>query len=188
METVLSYSKAGRVLFMLDGLDELKESHRKPFMKSAHQFYSDYPGSTMVISSRPHAIGSAKPFFGTRHCTIPPLTPEQKDDFIRRWFESLSDECSQETLERSKHLIDQLNREETINEIVDTPLMLTAICILYMDDKELPEQRADLYERVVNNLVKKKFSKGEGGITPELVHELIGKMALFMMEDSFVDA
>jgi predicted NACHT family NTPase len=45
----------------------------------------------------------------------------------------------------------------SIDVLTDNPLMLTAICILYHDGKELPGQRAELYKKFLISLLYKRF-------------------------------
>ncbi|MDO9265349.1 MAG: SUMF1/EgtB/PvdO family nonheme iron enzyme, partial [Desulfosalsimonadaceae bacterium] len=53
------------------------------------------------------------------------------------------------------------------------PLMLTAICLLYNDDKELPGQRAELYDRFITNLLYKRF-----GSEAQKVRNFLTELAL----------
>ncbi|MBI5555751.1 MAG: SUMF1/EgtB/PvdO family nonheme iron enzyme [Elusimicrobia bacterium] len=46
---------------------------------------------------------------------------------------------------------------QDVEELITTPLMLTAACILYHYDKQLPEQRAELYDKFINSLIYKRF-------------------------------
>ena len=56
-------------------------------------------------------------------------------------------------------MIGEIKSHPSIGELIDSPLMLTAICLLYNDNKELPGQRAELYDRFVTNLLYKRFRK-----------------------------
>jgi predicted NACHT family NTPase len=184
---VLEYCRAGRALLMLDGLDELKEMHRPVLVRSLQHFREHNPMTRFVLTTRPHAVDVAKRYFGDRHREIHTLKREQKADFIHRWFAHLAGVRSTATEETAGALLERMDRIERMDELVDTPLMLTAICILYMDDKELPEQRADLYDRVVNNLLEKRFRPYERedkryNSMPELIHELLGRLAVLMMK------
>ncbi len=189
LEVVDGYCSAGRALLLIDGLDELREEHRSAFVQSLHRFHQSSNRVRIVLTSRPHAIPSATPSFGDRHRTIHLLNRDQKEDFIHRWFAHLAGVRSSATEERAGELIGMLRDIEKIDELVDTPLMLTAVCILYMDDLEIPDQRADLYDRVVNNLLEKRFRDfkyQERTISdmPSQVHELLGRLAHRMMEEN----
>ncbi len=51
--------------------------------------------------------------------------------------------------------------------LIDNPLMLTTVCILYHDGGVLPGQRAELYKKFVNNLLCRRFDE------PEKVHRFL---------------
>jgi hypothetical protein len=57
-------------------------------------------------------------------------------------------------------MIADVKNHRHISVFTENPLLLTAVCILYQDGKRLPEQRADLYDRVVGNLLYKRFQDG----------------------------
>jgi formylglycine-generating enzyme required for sulfatase activity len=58
-------------------------------------------------------------------------------------------------------MIAEIRVHPAINQLVNNPLMLTAICILYHDDKELPGQRAELYKKFIDNMLYRRFPESE---------------------------
>ncbi len=54
-------------------------------------------------------------------------------------------------------MISEVQDHANIKQLIENPLMLTAICMLYHDGNELPGQRAELYKKFVNNLLYKRF-------------------------------
>jgi formylglycine-generating enzyme required for sulfatase activity len=71
-------------------------------------------------------------------------------------------------------MIGEIRSNPNIERLVDNPLLLSAICILYHDGKELPNQRAELYKKFVNNLLSRRFSD------PENVRYFLMALALEM--------
>jgi hypothetical protein len=58
--------------------------------------------------------------------------------FIERWFCAVSSESEAAGLKTAEGLLSVMRAHSDIDRLKDTPLMLTAICLLYNDGKELP--------------------------------------------------
>ena len=177
-DIIEDFCKAGKAVVMLDGLDELHTEHRESLIECISNLSSKYPGVRVLLTTRPHAVGDAMKWFGDRHRVIRDLTIYQVEMFVQRWFEHLEDRSPVAGRER---LMKEIKGNEAVKEFTRTPLMLTAVCLLYMDEKRLPEQRTDLYNRVVNNLVEKRF-RGKGKGMPGHVHRFLGELAYDMMD------
>ncbi len=186
-DVVEAYLKEGRVLILLDGLDELDEEFRAEVTDSFKKLYrKSKKGTKIIMTSRPHAIPSAMDYFGERHRKINALSWDQKEEFIHKWFDHLAGKGKKGRAENAEKLLHEIESRGEMMDFVNSPLILTAVCILYMDEKKLPEQRADLYNRIVNNLVEKRFRGWEFRDSqikgmPEMVHRLLGKIAFWMM-------
>ena len=98
----------------------------------------------------------------------------QIDEFITRWFRYVYDEESKIGEKTANDLISDIKSHENIDRLTDNPLLLSAICILYQDGKELPGQRAELYKKFVTNLLYRRFPD------PENVRYFLMALALAM--------
>ncbi|WP_028314253.1 SUMF1/EgtB/PvdO family nonheme iron enzyme [Desulfatibacillum aliphaticivorans] len=164
MEKVLDYSvieqfsAAGKAVFLLDGLDEIPEASRKPVIEAFSNFSHTHPGIKLVWSGRPHGLrGEALNPFRRYHVQIEPLNWEQIQEFIQKWFAFVNLKASGMGARTAQDLIAGIRDHESISELTQSPLMLTAICLLYYNDKELPGQRAELYKKFVDNLLARRF-------------------------------
>lgn len=88
---------------------------------------------------------------------ILPLNMEQTEMFIRNWFRYVYSEGSRIGVKNAEGMISEIKAHPSIEKFIDNPLMLTAICILYHDGKELPGQRAELYSKFIENLLYRRF-------------------------------
>ena len=77
--------------------------------------------------------------FGENHVKILPLNMEQTEMFIRNWFRYVYSEGSRIGVKNAEGMISEIKAHPSIEKFIDNPLMLTAICILYHDGKELPD-------------------------------------------------
>lgn len=157
-EIIKAFCRAKKALFLLDGLDEIDETQRAIVVHSFADFRTQNAGNTIVLSGRPHGVaGAASDRFGMNHVKILPLTMEQTELFIRNWFRYVYAEGSRIGVKNAEDMISEIKDHPSIEKFIDNPLMLTAICILYHDGKELPGQRAELYSKFIENLLYRRF-------------------------------
>ncbi len=175
LETIKGYCKAKKTFFLLDGLDEIESSQRGVIIKSFKDFMTQHSGNKIILSGRKHGIdGSATAGFGDGHIVILPLIVEQVSQFINKWFAYFHPGGSTEAGKTAEGMLGEIKAHQYVNELLTTPLMLTAVCILYDDRRELPGQRAELYKLFVYNLLKRRF------IVPEPVHKILKALAFTM--------
>ena len=84
----------------------------------------------------------------------------------------------------SKDMISDIGLHEHVSNFTHNPLLLTAVCILYLvSGKRIPDQRADLYNRIVENLVYRRFHDPASPGREEEVEEYLMRLA-FSMQDA----
>ena len=126
----------------------------------------------MILSGRPHGIDNVVVnSFGDKFVKIYPLIKEQINTFIKRWFHFVYSKGVEIGAKRADEMIGEIEAHSAINELTETPLMLTAICILYYDGRRLPDQRAELYNKFVDNLIYRRYSD------PEKVSNFLNELA-----------
>ncbi len=172
LDTIKAYCKTGKAIFLIDGLDEMDSGNRERVVNALAQFRNSYDNCKMILSGRPHGIDNGVTnLFGDKSVKIHPLIKEQVDQFIKRWFNfvySKGDEVGKKTAEE---MIGEIVAHSGISQLTETPLMLTAICILYYDGRRLPDQRAELYNKFVDNLIYRRYPD------PEKVSNFLNELA-----------
>jgi len=103
---------------------------------------------------------------------------EQVNLFIKKWFTYLYSGSLGLGGKNAEAMIGEIKDHPAIGQLIDNPLMLTAICILYHDGKELPGQRAELYKKFIDNLLYRRFKD------PEMVHDFLKTLAFKMQEQN----
>jgi predicted NACHT family NTPase len=139
--------KAGKVLVMFDGLDEVFDpAQREEVITDIHRFTNDYPNVRVIVTSRiigykPQRLRDAQ----FRHFMLQDLESDQIQDFIYRWHELT---FTDETLKVSKRerLQQAIKTYSAIGELAGNPLLLTMMAILNRK-QELPRDRPTLYEK-----------------------------------------
>lgn len=178
-DIVRPWAKSGKAMLLLDGLDEITPDFRAHIVESLAGFRRDNPNCRVVLSGRPHGIdrdAAVIKWIDAPVLTIEKLNPDQIRRFINNWFAHVSDtEAFKKTAE---DMIGEINAHPNIGNLVDNPLMLTAVCLLYLDDRELPEQRAELYHKFVENLIHRRFRDRQ----PERIRNFLISLARHMHE------
>lgn len=167
---VKSFLKEKRAVLLLDGLDELLPEYRDLVVNAFADLIIKYGGNRLIFTSRPHGIeGAAIKRLGDRHIKILSLNMEQVNRFIHKWFIYLYPGSSGIGGKNAQAMISEIKTHPAIEQLIDNPLMLTAICILYHDEKELPGQRAELYKKFIDNMLYRRF-KDPGNVHAFLSH------------------
>lgn len=179
IELVKGFCNAGRAVFLLDGLDEIDGRMRDLLAESLADFRNRYECCKTVFSGRPNGFeGPVVDRLGDRHVKVMPLNTEQVEEFIRKWFRFVYEEDSGIGRKTAEDMIGEVRGHPGIDRLIDNPLMLTAICILYLDGKELPGQRAELYKKFIENLLFRRF-----GDESEKVRNFLNTLAFTMQTE-----
>ena len=159
IETVNAFLAKGRALVLLDGLDEIPEVFRPDLVKLIHQFQFQQDKNRFLITGRPHGIeGKGLECFGKNHRKIEDLDEKKAETFISRWFRAVSGQAKGLAELTAGDMISDIRLHEHAGVFTRNPLLLTALCIFYLvGGKRIPDQRADLYDRIVNNLLYRRF-------------------------------
>ena len=180
-----SMLKDGKLMILLDGLDEVPSQSLNQVSEHIEAFVTQYSKNTFVASCRTAYRRSFKQF---RDVTIADFDDKQIEQFIRQWFSVESDE---ETSIADRYW-EMLQRSENTatKELAQTPLLLTFLCLVYDRKQILPRLRSTLYGEALDILLKdwaaeKRLSPDPiyDDFHPELEKVLLGQIAY----DSFKD-
>lgn len=155
--------QAGRVLFMLDGLDEtepdLLNDHILPWLL---ELINEYPDCHYLVSSRPvgYPPGTLSDL-EFAECDLLDFDDPQIGEYARRWCTAVrlarnepEAEARREGDEDGKQIVDGFKGNPYIRNLARSPLMLSAICLVnYFEGGTLPEDRALLYKLCVEGLL-----------------------------------
>jgi formylglycine-generating enzyme required for sulfatase activity len=150
----------GRVcLLLLDGLDEVANERERLLVSRAVEELAYNDGvRQMVVTSRIRAYqGQASLPEEFRLAAVQPMTPEQTAALVARWCAAVypADEAAAESsrLQEAIAGLEQLRAARGEPGLVNTPLMATIVAIVHYNQRRLPDQRAELYEKCVEVLL-----------------------------------
>lgn len=154
---------AGRVLFMLDGLDEtepeLCDDYILPWLA---QLCEKYPGCAYLVSSRPvgYPQGALRSLRFTES-DLQNFEDAEIAEYVRHWCvarrlaqDEPEAEARREGAAEGAAIVNDFNRNPYVRNLAQNPLMLSAICLVnYFERGKLPEDRAVLYKLCVEGLL-----------------------------------
>jgi NACHT domain len=155
--------RAGRVLFMLDGLDEtepeLRARHIIPWLA---ELCREYPTCRYLLSSRPvgHAAGTLGEL-GFVECDLLDFDDESIREYTRHWCTAVrlahnepEEEARRAGKEEGEAIASGFEGHAYIRDLARNPLMLSAICLVsYFERGQLPKDRAVLYKLCAEGLL-----------------------------------
>ncbi|XP_078598247.1 NLR family CARD domain-containing protein 4-like [Branchiostoma floridae x Branchiostoma japonicum] len=191
IETILEQNES-RVLFLLDGYDELRPEaravgHTIPKLLSGKL----YPNSTIVVTSRPSA-GVQQHTRPDCHVHIMGFSRRHVEKHMQQYFTVVKKQ------ELTKNLVVHIKGNELLNNLIQTPMFLMLVCVLWEEDQEMVSTgtMTGLYDNLLTCLVR-KYCKREGvdmpteGLPTEVAKSLLqlGKLALeaLLRNETLVD-
>ena len=145
----------GRVLLLLDGLDELLNQDSNIIIKEIRSFSDKHHKNLFVATCRTSAEK-----FKLRRFTdieIAPFTLEQIAAFAQKWFVAFTLSNAQDGLAQSVEFIEQLNSPQNwqFRKLAVTPLFLHVACWVFHRQEKFPQARAEFYQQCLNLLLGK---------------------------------
>lgn len=166
-------------MLLFDGLDEVPEAdeRRAHLLQAIADFTSGLPDATrVVVTARPYAYQDKNwrlARFET--LTLAPFNDEQIERFVENWYQAVRsamqwDEQTAQT--KARELRDALGARDDLADIATRPLLLTLMATLSSSGGTLPNDRFDLYNKMVELLLsrwdKARFEQNDPGITRAL--------------------
>lgn len=150
-------------LVMFDGVDEVDAEQRASVGEAVEAFVKDYqsnPNNRYLVTSRTTAYLGKAQVGGFRRCDVLPLSPNQRNQLIYNWCQAV--DGAEEGCKEADDLIKRIeDSDERVQALADTPLMVTIFALVYYKKKELPRQRAELYETAVEWLLTEEHKDSE---------------------------
>jgi len=175
----------GRVLVLLDGLDEIaEEPDRKVFAKNLLSFLIMFPQVTLVLTSREAGFRLVADVIASV-CQTYKLAPFEEADVQRlcvQWHAEVinsSEEVRQKALKLAKDIWDN----EHIRRLAQNPLLLTTLLVVNRrQGGELPKNRVKLYNKAVEVLIQTWNAEAFEPLDEEETLTRLSYLACYMME------
>ena len=179
---LVSQAQDGRIVFLFDGLDEVPAGIRAEVLEIIQGIASQYPQSTVIVASRP--IGYSGIGGGFQEASILPLERSDRLRFLTRWLEN---DGVEEAAARAQRAVIAMDAERSIRELSSVPLYLTLIALLLSDGVEPRPRRSQLYDQILDYLLKGKHRPNARRLRPMPVLNHVRRALRFVAEGMLVD-
>ena len=156
---LMQYLKSNpqKIMFLIDGLDELKEDEEWLELLLKGQFLS---GSFVLATTRPEGWKDKKAYFHSCY-RILRFSENDINQYVGKY---LGEDRG------AKELIDLIGVRQELHDLSRVPLCLNILCFLWSDlEGRLPERITDLFVGLIDCLLKRFIAKKGGKFS---VHEV----------------
>lgn len=179
---VTSALKQGKLLLLLDGLDEVGTGDLERIITTVQDFVDRYSECRYVISCR---TAFYKAFFHSfADVVLSDMDETQVRTVIDKWFARRPQDVSNKA---GAELWRAVQAQPGTLELVRTPLLLAFVCLVFEATQRLPANRSQLYRKAVDILLERWNAE-------KLVHhdriyeDLTPEIELEMLTDIAADA
>jgi predicted NACHT family NTPase len=152
-----SLIKQGRVLVLLDGLDEVTGEDGKKITDEIKKFARDYPQVQVIVTCRTQSFTGEMSWKSLNYefVEVADFNEPQVRSFSEHWFKAvIGDELV--GLTKAQEFLDQLFREEnkSIRDLAITPILLSLTCAVFHETGKFYSKRSKLYEEGLELLLE----------------------------------
>lgn len=180
LATVLDRAgQEGRLLLMLDGLDEVPKEARTYTNSLLRRLSDRWPKTVIIVSSRP--IGFQR-IPGFQELELQPFDAERRRTFLVRWFGRGG---GSEDHPRADAAAQQLETDSNLRELASNPLYLTLMALLIEQGTSPATNRTRLYDQVFQLLLIGGHRPGQEAIAcQQAVHGVLRHLAFEMTREN----
>jgi predicted NACHT family NTPase len=152
LETLL---QEGRILLLLDGLDEVQNQNVATVLREIRRFSGKYHKNQFVVSCRTTAQRLS--LQGFTDVEIAPFTQAQITTFAQKWFAAFTDRNPRSGQVQSRQFLQTLDMPENgqFRQLVVTPLFLHLACWVFQGQEKFPTKRSEFYKQGLDLLLGK---------------------------------
>jgi formylglycine-generating enzyme required for sulfatase activity len=170
----------GTALLLCDGLDEVpitsstgQSAARITTLVTLRAFATMHPSARIVVTCRSRAFADdLRTQIGWPVETLAPFTLGQVRHFVPAWYGELvaKKQITPEQAERlGTSLVESIIASTKLTAMAETPLLLTLMALVLFNKGELPRDRPQLYERILDLLLGQWDQVREGSSLAEAI-------------------
>jgi hypothetical protein len=161
-EALMPLFKKGRILLLVDGLDEIHDDAlRTTFVEHLEAFLDDHKLTRVVVTSREAGFSLVAPSLA-RFCErwrVAPLNSGAITTLCDHWHRLMMGDSAEAQTE-GQDVAELLVRNESLRRLAENPLLLTMLLVVKHGAGRLPPDRVSLYSRAVEVLLDTWNIKG----------------------------
>jgi len=173
--------KDGRLLLLLDGLDEVRKESRDDALALLRDLSTRWPHTPIVVASRPIGYQAFDAQFV--EVELQDLGRDRRLQFLGRWFGRGKTEPD---TARAEAALKILEGDPSLWELSGNPLYLTLMALLLEQGSSPEKNRTKLYDQVFDLLLdgKNRGSEGKAMDRKKAVQAMLGYLGFSMTEDN----
>ncbi len=143
----------GRILILLDGLDEVPEVASDEIIRQIRKVSEQHYKNQLIITCR--IAAQEYRFRGFTEVEIADFKPEQIETFVNKWFVAVARNSQEEGLKKASLFLEQMELpgNQPIKELAATPVLLNLTCLVFQAKADFPAKRSDLYKQGLDLLL-----------------------------------
>nr|WP_242036817.1 NACHT domain-containing NTPase [Leptolyngbya sp. FACHB-321] len=152
IETLL---QAGRVMLLLDGMDEVLNQESTAVLREMRRFADKYHSNQFVATCRTAA--QKLRLRGFTDVEIAPFSQGQITAFAQKWFVAFTKTTAQAGQAESDQFVQKLDLPENwqFRQLIVTPLFLHLACWVFHGQAKFPTKRTEFYKQGLDLLLGK---------------------------------
>ena len=183
-ESIHDALRAGRILLLVDGLDEISdEGARQVFTKHLRTFLAVFPKSAIAVSSREAGFRLVAGVVASafRKARLAPFDKNDVQHLCERWhIQVIGDK--EKVRSDARELASTIWENARIRTLAENPLLLTTLLIVKRWIGELPRNRAALYREAIRVLIRTWNVEGYTPLDEDETLAQLSFVACAMME------
>jgi len=140
----------GRLLILLDGMDEIPPNVLDNAIDKIQNFVDRFDKNRFIVSCRMAAY--KRGFRRFTDVAMADFNDSQIEKFINNWFRSENDKRTA-TAQKCWEIL-QKPKNAAAKELAHTPLLLTFLCLVYDKSQTFPDNRGVLYRKALRILLE----------------------------------
>jgi predicted NACHT family NTPase len=141
--------KEGRVLVLMDGLDEIREEDYRRVRQEIERFTNRFDKGCFIMTCRIAAREDKFEHFS--EVEIADFDLKQSILFAQNWFGAKSDSIK---AKKFKKILEE-GENKRLRELANSPLLLTMLCLVFENEGDFPRNRSELYKEGIDLLLRK---------------------------------
>ncbi len=165
----------GKVVLVLDGLDEVPAGLRGRVRQAVHAVLSRYPAvQRVIVTCRIRSYAGAAVLREFAAHTLAPFDEDKIAKFVEAWYEAqagLGRMSGEQARSRAQDL-QQAARTRDLLPLSSNPMLLTTMAIIHQREVGLPRERVRLYAQAVQVLIS-RWQKRKGLVVSDALSQVL---------------
>jgi predicted NACHT family NTPase len=174
-EQIDSLALQGKLLILLDGLEEIAIENSQLILAQIQQFSDLYYQCSIIITCRSGiSLNSLRNF---TYIELADLDESQGRELSKKWFIAQNQESEKEALIKYSQFWEQLQRPEnkSVEELTKTPILLCLLCSIFQQKSSFPTKLSRLYQGGLEILLKQEDNLFPLSTEEEVINLSVGE-------------